>query len=459
MVFGIVTTSALASDFDSNILVEVNGKQVVFNQPPYMPNANISGLMVPYKPLVDALGCTVQLFPAEWRNSIVVHRGSVEVRIPIDGQSIFKNGESINATPSFEINNTYYIPLKVVVEALECTFNWNADKKLVSITYSGVPKSTPVVIKKNFPDESDYRSIQQAFITTFKCQDEIRFQIREDQNGRRWLQGAMKLDDYREPYYNTYMYVIGGTWGVIGISDTGIISTPEFLSHDPMGVTTITSRGFYFQLSKSETTRVQLGNNINNLRESLAVIEVAKTFVENYIKPEMTDREKIKATHDFIILNCAYDYINFINDTIPEVSYTAYGALVLNKAVCGGYARAFAFLMDYIGLDCVYIGGQVWEDGQLPCEGDEHAWNLVNVDGKWLHIDLTWNDPDREVMTNRINYDYYLITDNQMDRLRNCEALAMSFDGTNIHEYSGISDDFLKLVEYYSWHYAPSIVN
>ena len=44
----------------------------------------------------------------------------------------------------------------------------------------------------------------------------------------------------------------------------------------------------------------------------------------------------------------------------------------------------------------------------------EHGWNLVKVDGKWLHMDMTWNEPD---VQGRVLYDYFLLTDQQIKTL------------------------------------------
>lgn len=70
----------------------------------------------------------------------------------------------------------------------------------------------------------------------------------------------------------------------------------------------------------------------------------AKEIIEQIIKPGMSDIDKAKAIHDYIIRNTKYDYENWLNNTIPPVSYTAYGVLIKGMGVCQGYTEAFNLL-------------------------------------------------------------------------------------------------------------------
>lgn len=55
--------------------------------------------------------------------------------------------------------------------------------------------------------------------------------------------------------------------------------------------------------------------------------------------------------------------------------------------VCDGYARAYKILMDKAGIPTDYVMGYNRTTGVL-----EHAWNLVNLDGTWYHVDVTNDD-------------------------------------------------------------------
>jgi len=56
-----------------------------------------------------------------------------------------------------------------------------------------------------------------------------------------------------------------------------------------------------------------------------------------------------------------------------------------NTGVCASYAAAYKALMDAAGVPSVVVTGDV-------LDGGGHAWNKVQVDGKWLAVDPTWND-------------------------------------------------------------------
>ena len=73
------------------------------------------------------------------------------------------------------------------------------------------------------------------------------------------------------------------------------------------------------------------------------------------------------------------------NDTAETAAArTAYGALVLGKTVCSGYARAFKAVCDRMGIECWVLDGI--KDKEL------HEWNAVRIDGEVLYVDATFAD-------------------------------------------------------------------
>jgi transglutaminase-like putative cysteine protease len=130
--------------------------------------------------------------------------------------------------------------------------------------------------------------------------------------------------------------------------------------------------------------------------EEVVVSQRVEEIIQEVVQPSMTDVEKVKALHDFIVLNSAYD------DATTTSQYTAYTLLTEQKGVCQAYALLMYRLLHEIGIDVMYVKGHAG--------GTLHGWNLVKVNGEWYHLDVTWNDPvpNRE---NYIGYKYFLISD------------------------------------------------
>lgn len=101
------------------------------------------------------------------------------------------------------------------------------------------------------------------------------------------------------------------------------------------------------------------------------------------VKEGMTDLEKAIALHEYIVLNCEYDYENYLAEKLPSTVYSAYGVMVNRSAVCQGYALAYKMLLNMSGIECYMVSS-----------GDmNHAWNLIKLDGQYYQVDTTWDDP------------------------------------------------------------------
>ena len=136
-------------------------------------------------------------------------------------------------------------------------------------------------------------------------------------------------------------------------------------------------------------------NEINN--------KVDKILNEN-VNNNMPPKEKIRAIHDYIINHTEYDKLKYENkndDTYK--SNTAYGVLIEGYGTCNGYAEAMEIFLDKMNIINYKISN------------DEHIWNLVYLDGKWYHLDLTWDDPISETNINRDTY--FLITTKTLEEL------------------------------------------
>ncbi len=63
------------------------------------------------------------------------------------------------------------------------------------------------------------------------------------------------------------------------------------------------------------------------------------------------------------------------------------------KSVCAGYARAYQYLMQYAGLRCTTVSGELNAASMTTGSADRsHAWNLVWLDDDWFYVDATSGD-------------------------------------------------------------------
>ncbi|WP_314591938.1 transglutaminase domain-containing protein [Paenibacillus terrigena] len=127
------------------------------------------------------------------------------------------------------------------------------------------------------------------------------------------------------------------------------------------------------------------------------VTSTVKRVLPTIINKNMNAHEKVKAIHDWVVLNLAYD-TSLKNDT-------AYLGLKEGKTVCQGYALLTYRMLKEAGITNRIAEGKA--GGQL------HAWNVVNLDGKWYHLDTTWDDPVPD-QKGKVSYNYYLRTDKQL---------------------------------------------
>ncbi len=86
-------------------------------------------------------------------------------------------------------------------------------------------------------------------------------------------------------------------------------------------------------------------------------------------------------------------------DVAAPMNQSAYSALVGGRSVCAGYARAFQYIMQELGVPCYYCTGYA---------GEDHAWNIVKIDGVYQNVDVTWDD------TEEPTYNYFNKTDREL---------------------------------------------
>ncbi|WP_156010729.1 transglutaminase domain-containing protein [Streptococcus ruminantium] len=113
--------------------------------------------------------------------------------------------------------------------------------------------------------------------------------------------------------------------------------------------------------------------------EDIRQDEEANKAAEEIVKAfeGLSDVEKVKAAHDWLV-----DNVDYVARSGQDQS--AYSALVEKKTVCAGYGHGLKLLLDKMNIPSQTLVG--------PAGGERHLWNVVELDGKWYHVDATWDD-------------------------------------------------------------------
>ncbi|NLO96948.1 MAG: transglutaminase domain-containing protein [Peptococcaceae bacterium] len=115
--------------------------------------------------------------------------------------------------------------------------------------------------------------------------------------------------------------------------------------------------------------------------------QVVQKIVDSLITENMSELEKAKAIHDWVIKNIAYDAEAYYNG--DSTMKTATETISSKKGVCRDYSFVFASLARAAGIPTRVVYGEAWNNAQQTYE--KHAWNEALVDGKWISIDTTWD--------------------------------------------------------------------
>lgn len=139
----------------------------------------------------------------------------------------------------------------------------------------------------------------------------------------------------------------------------------------------------------ADGTCLEIGLVFNRTAENLETSRSAFTRKANEILSGAlrytNDYEKERYVHDALLGRVTYNLSAALNQS-------AYSALVNGETVCAGYARAFQYLLQQLGIPCYYCTGYA---------GENHAWNIVKLDGEFYNVDTTWDD------TGSGTYDYF----------------------------------------------------
>ena len=110
-----------------------------------------------------------------------------------------------------------------------------------------------------------------------------------------------------------------------------------------------------------------------------------------------------------------------------EMNQSAYSGLVNHSTVCAGYARAFQYIMQNLGIPCYYCRGTA---------GEPHAWNIIKLYDGYYNVDVTWDDGDAGGQ-----YAYFNLSDAEIGKDHRRKGLSVYLPACEGGNYSHLEDE------------------
>jgi len=123
------TVSSQPVTSPDQIAVVLNGKPVVFDQPPVIVG---SRTIAPIRAIFEAMGA--QVFWDETERTVTVKNETTTIQVKIDSTQAYVNGaEKILDVPAQIINSRTLVPVRFITESLGATVGWSDSTRTVTI--------------------------------------------------------------------------------------------------------------------------------------------------------------------------------------------------------------------------------------------------------------------------------------------------------------------------------------
>ena len=241
-----------------------------------------------------------------------------------------------------------------------------------------------------------------------------------------WKVEFQEAEDYYslelDPFYGEVH--VNGDWStppagqVMGKAE--LSSKPLRVDKEDIPGSVYTLGGRYPMLSLSALGAVEQGGNFylsagSDPTQYTLVVEddLAGGPVPTLLRD--TTRETVTAIHDYLVNTLTYSpwvsAPSSMSGAAREAAYAVYEqatqkyslenniSLSSKYGICQNYAELFQTMCTRAGIPCIIVTG--------VGSGDSHAWNMVYVDGQWLYVDCTFDDPISS--TPVLDYDYCMV--------------------------------------------------
>lgn len=153
-------------------------------------------------------------------------------------------------------------------------------------------------------------------------------------------------------------------------------------------------------------THTYTKDDINAINAKIA--EIKSKLITN---DNLSDVEQIRIYHDYIVNNSKYDSNRSDHNIIKYKSDIAYGPLFEGYAICGGYTDLMTLFLEDMQIKNYKISSE------------NHVWNGIYLNGNWLNLDLTWDDPITSDGNDVVEYRFFLIPTSKLNQIEKTQHI------------------------------------
>ncbi len=150
---------------------------------------------------------------------------------------------------------------------------------------------------------------------------------------------------------------------------------------------------------------IQNPMTLSTTKQYFKIVEDKINTIKSLLSSSFDDEKNALILHDYLIHECEYNLEAFESGSMSgyEDSFRSGGIIMDKIGVCQGYAFAYKYFLNLVGMECHYN----------MSSSMVHGWNIVNIDGNYYHVDCTYDDPLPDRLS-RINHNYFLKSDDYM---------------------------------------------
>lgn len=188
-------------------------------------------------------------------------------------------------------------------------------------------------------------------------------------------------------------------------------------------------------------------------------VEKRQKQINEYVNKCLADAPS--SDDEYFAIKYVYDYIIDHTEYVSGApdNQNICSVFINGKSVCNGYAKATQYLLNKLGIQCIFVSGTVPNIGGRTAK---HAWNIVRCNDAYYYIDTTWGDSSFRSENSSladsskmppVNYDYLCVTTDEISkthtisdiiRVPECNSMA---DNYYVREDEYFKNDNLDLVK------------